>query len=403
MLGRLLRWAETVAHLGVLVGGVGDRRVRPRIATAVVLRAVVLLFVTRLGSLNALEQTRRTGGWRRWLAADLPSADSLGRIVSLVELEGLRLALRGLYQTLKRGKALGATSHGLFALVLDGHESHASYRRHCAGCLQRRVQTRHGWRTQYFHQAVMAMLLCRPFPLILDVEPLRAGEGEIEAALRLLRRLLAHYPRAFDVCIADALYSDARIYELLLEHHKDVLSVLKRNAAEVMADAVPLLDQLVEPQRLERPRGDAIVAEVSVPWTAIGRPVRVVRSREQTRVRRQLDGEVETVLSEWLWMTTLSPNRAVTAAVLELGHARWLIENRGFNETANQWHADHIYRHDANAIVAFTLLAAMTYNLFHAFWHRSLPAKLRLSYQHVAACCAADLYQTAVATAGRSP
>ena len=38
-----------------------------------------------------------------------------------------------------------------------------------------------------------------------------------------------------------------------------------------------------------------------------------------------------------------------------------------FNELVNGWHADHIYKHDPTAIEAFTLLAFLAYNLFHAF------------------------------------
>jgi len=41
-------------------------------------------------------------------------------------------------------------------------------------------------------------------------------------------------------------------------------------------------------------------------------------------------------------VTTLSSNRASTPAVVALGHARWSIENQGFNETTNRWAADHV-------------------------------------------------------------
>ena len=62
---------------------------------------------------------------------------------------------------------------------------------------------------------------------------------------------------------------------------------------------------------------------------------------------------------------------------MHLGHARWDIENYGFNELVNGWHADHIYKHDPQAIEAFTLLAFLAYNLFHAFLARNLKPQLR--------------------------
>ncbi|MBI3694809.1 MAG: hypothetical protein HY238_08220 [Acidobacteria bacterium] len=57
---------------------------------------------------------------------------------------------------------------------------------------------------QYYHRQVTLMLLAGappgrdPVRLLLDHEPQRAGEDEIATALRLLDRVIAAYPRAFD-------------------------------------------------------------------------------------------------------------------------------------------------------------------------------------------------------------
>jgi len=371
-----------------------------------VLKSLLVLFVTRLGSLHALEQTRDNAFWRRWLGRPLPSADSAGRIATLIAPEALRVVLQRLYTGLKRNKALAPTSHGLMALVLDGHESHATYHRRCGGCLERRVKTKWGYRTQYYHRSVTAMLVSRDFPLLLDAEPMRSGEGEIEAGLRLLDRLLVRFPRAFDVVLGDALYSDPRVYRLLLAHGKDVLTVLKRNVPDLLEDARGLFDasspRLVTGSAVEREIWDETDF---TSWPELGLPVRVVRSREMRVVRRQIDGVDETLLSEWLWVTTLSPHRATTWAVVELGHARWTIENLGFNETARRWHADHVYRHEATAILVFWLLAMIAYDLFHAFYYRNLKAvcRQRLTYLHLARWLASDLYPALPSPPARGP
>ena len=137
----------------------------------------------------------------------------------------------------------------------------------------------------------------------------------------------------------------------------------------------------------------------------MGRELRVVRSQETKFIQRQIDGAKETLLSQWLWVTTLSSNRASTLAVVELGHARWEIENQGFNETVNRWHLDHVYRHEATAILNFSLVAMIAYNLFHAFYFRNLkPAyRRRVSYLHVARCVAGDLYQALPVPTARPP
>jgi len=112
-------------------------------------------------------------------------------------------------------------------------------------------------------------------------------------------------------------------------------------------------------------------------WPQVRVPLRVVRSQETYTVRRQLSGLVSEERAEWVWVTTLSATQASTELIVRLGHARWDIENYGFNQLVNDWHADHVYRHHPNAIEAFTLLAFLAYNLFHAFLTRNVKPQLR--------------------------
>ncbi len=355
------------------------------------------MFLTRAGSLNALDQTRHTtGSWCSLLGAELPSADTLGRVMEQVEADSLRQILQAQYSQLKRNKALRPTSHGLMALAIDGHEIQASYLRQCEGNLERRVNTRAGWRTQYYHRHVTAMLLCADYPLLLDAEMLRPGDSELSAARRLLERVLVDYPRAFDIVLGDALYSDAQIYQLLLSHGKDILSVLKRNQQDLLVNAEALMEQAEPVFDHDDGKTWQQVHDITGfdPWPGLEKPLRVVRSREGRKVRRQIDGQHEELLSQWLWVTTCTPHRASHQALVALGHARWDIENRGFNETVNRWHIDHVYKHSTNAILTFWLMAMMAFNFFYTFYHRNLKPALqaKISCQHIARCLASELH-----------
>ena len=79
---------------------------------------------------------------------------------------------------------------------------------------------------QFYHRQVTLMLLTGALPgreavrLLLDHEPQRSGEGEVETALRLLARVIPAYPRAFDLVLADALYAEAPFFNFLLAHGK---------------------------------------------------------------------------------------------------------------------------------------------------------------------------------------
>jgi hypothetical protein len=406
ILRRLLAYARTRLGWEAGLEAVSDARRQPQIPTPVVVRALTVMFLARLGSLNALTQTRPRRFWSRWLEAGLPSADTLGRVATQMEVTGLREVHRQVYARLKRGKALPPLAHGLIAGVVDGHESHATFRRHCPGCLRRTIHTAAGDRTQYYHRHVTFQLVGAGWTLVLDAEPQRPGEDEVAAALRLFQRVLALYPRAFEVVLADGLYADPRVFNYLYSRGKDVLAVLKDNHPALLEDARSLFETTP-------PVGGRNGTRVCQWWDLVGfttwpqvqAPIRVVRSLETWAVRRQLDGQVEERHTEWFWVTTLAPTRAPTGTVVQLGHARWAIENEGFNELGTRWHADHVYRHEPTALLVFTLLAMLCLNVFLAFYRRDLKpaARVAASRLHVARQVAAELYATPSAAVPRAP
>lgn len=372
-----------------------DQRKEARIPTRRILRSLVVMFLCRLGSLNALGQTRTKSFWSRWLGGAMPSPDTLGRCAGLVDPAPLRELAHHLYDVMKRGKVLAAPEHGLMAGIVDGHETHASCRRHCDGCLERTLHTRTGDKVQYYHRLVAFSLVSRDLRLMLDAEPILTGEDEVAAAIRLLERVLKNYPRAFDVVLGDALYADSRFFNFLLGHGKHAMAVLKQEARDLYQDAEQVFEQVEPVEHLSRGRQCICQdAEGFRTWPQVQTPVRVVRSLETTHVRRQLDKQVESTTVQWEWVTTLPQARASTTAVVALGHCRWDIENDGFNEMVNQWKADHVYRHDPTAILVLWLLAMICLNVFTAFFRRNLKPALRaiLSRLHVAREIAAELY-----------
>jgi hypothetical protein len=214
--------------------------------------------------------------------------------------------------------------------------------------------------------------------LLLDVEAQLPGESEVATALRLLERVLRAYPRAFQLLLGDALYAQAPFLNFLIRHGKQALLVLKQERRDLYQDVLGMLPLLASQKGQYRSR-DCLWWDVSdlTSWSQVGVPVRVVRSEETYQVRRQSSKQLSQEKSAWMWVTTLPTARASTALVVHRGHARWDIENYGFNELVNGWHADHIYKHDPRAIEAFTLLAFLAYNLFHAFLACDIKPALR--------------------------
>jgi len=372
-----------------------DGRVQGRIPTSVIVRAVVAMGLCRLGSLNALGQTKGSSFWSRWLGHALPSPDTIGRVAGLVDVESLRALGHHVYERLKRGKALMPPSHGLLALVVDGHETHATYKRHCPGCLERTIHAANGDRTQYYHRLVDASLVTADMHVLLDAEPILPGQDEVAVAVGLLDRLVRDYPRAFDVVGGDALYADPRFFNWAVDHGKHALAVLKNDRRDLLQDAQRLFeDQPPTVVRDASPRRQCWDMEGFTTWPQVKVPVRVVASHETRQVRRQLDGQLEQEVSQWYWVTTLGAKQASTGAVAQMGHHRWGIENEGFNELVNQYHADHVYRHEPTALLVFWLLTQLCLNVFTAFFTRNLKPAARKAFSmlHVARLMLAELY-----------
>jgi hypothetical protein len=380
-LRRFARYAERRFDLSALLYSVRDQRRWQTVRSVTVATCIFFMMLCRMGSLNQLEKSRGMRFWRRQIDGRFPSADTIGRVACTSDTSPLRGALRHLYKELKRGKVLHSAFHlSLLSLILDGHECFCSYRRHCRDCLERTIKQADGpTRVQYYHRHVTAVLMCERFSLLLDMEMQKPKEGEVSCAMRLFKRLMENYPRAFDIVSADGLYAQKPFIKLVRKHHKHCLVVLKDDRRDLMQQAHRQFAK-VNPTvvqsggKVQRRIWDA---EIRARWAETDICIRVVRSHEVSYVRRQLTKQKEAKCTEWIWACTLSKQQLPTEALVYAGHRRWDIENHCFNELVNTWHADHTYRHDATAITVFWLFAMIVYNIFHAFYWLNLKQPIR--------------------------
>jgi hypothetical protein len=390
-----------------LIAGITDRRLEPRISTGTVVKSAAVMFWARLGSLNALEMSGKSRFWKHWLGDSLPSAETMGDVHSKMDATALREAIHQVYGYLKRNKAL-PDDRGISLAIVDGHESHASYLRPCSGCLARTIDSERGDRIQYYHRQVTLLLVTgapagrEPLRIPLDHEPQLPAEDEVATATRLLERVIARYPRAFDLVLADALYARAPFFNFLLDRRKHVLVVLKDERRNLYQDVAGLFNSLPPVKGTFRTR-DCLWWDFPdlVSWPEVKIPVRVMRSWETYSVRRQLDDKDEMLTSDWVWVTTLPSAQVSVERGVRLGHQRWDIENHGFNELVNGWHADHVWKHDAAAIECFLLMAFLTLTIYHAFVFLNLKPSLRhgKSKEFWARLMAAEIYADLIPTA----
>ena len=385
MLSRFARYLEKGWAFPDLVQHVRDNRVAAQIPASSVFLSTLGLFAVRLPSFNALEQElKMPARWEPWIGDTKPSADTLGYSLARFDLECLRDNLARIAHQAKRKKSLRRLSPEptlYWGAALDGHELWASFHRCCDQCLTRQLDTAQGPLTQYYHRIVVLQMVDVTPALILDIEPILPGEGEVTAALRILERFPQRYPRFLDFITADALYLQAPFVQAVRKAGLHVIIVLKQENRELYQDvdgllAITPLTTVLNPDGTSTWRWDF---ENLTTWTQLAGSIRVVRTVEEKRKRRRVAGQwvehCETV--EWRWATTFPASTVASDWIARWGHARWDIENRGFNELVRHWAMNHCFHHHPTAILAILLILAMAFALTTFFFDRNLKPAVR--------------------------
>jgi hypothetical protein len=217
-------------------------------------------------------------------------------------------------------------------------------------------------------------------PVVLDVEMIREGEGEVAAAKRLLERVFRHYSRFFDVIVGNAIYLEGPFFKFCLDHNKDVLAVLKNNNPALLEDAKAIFSEVKPVVRHKDKRSIRL-------WDCEGFgacenfpvPLRIIHTRETETPRSRIAGRWENFedTSCWYWATTLSKSRCPSFVARQAGHHRWDIENDLFNTLVNQFSLNHCFKHDPVAILNFILTLFIAFVLIQSFYQRNLKPQLR--------------------------
>jgi hypothetical protein len=238
--------------------------------------------------------------------------------------------------------------------------------------------------TEYYHRGVVAHLIGLELPLVLDIEMVLHGQGEIVAARRLLQRLLTRYARFFDAVAGDALYLEAPFWQLCRQHGKHLLAVLKENNPALLADAKAVLAGPPDLERGEK-TGRLIQYWDQEEFTSgsLNAPVRALRTQEtwlaRQRIARQWVEREQT--AEWFWATSIPQTLMPTRQIAQAGHARWSIENRVFNTLGAHWGLNHCFHHQPAAILNFILILFIAFTLVSCFHRLNLkqPARARFT------------------------
>jgi hypothetical protein len=379
-LGQFHAYARKRFDLSLLAGCFADARPQPDIPSRAVGLSLLLGEVVHIPSFLQLQAETKVPQWQEWVGYKHPiSHDTLGYVSEHLDPEQLRRAGCWINHKLKRGKAFeNSKINGLLVVSLDANEQFCSDCRCCADCLSREVTCKDAAgqefkKTQYYHKQVYAQLSGPELSVILDFEPMRPGEEECAAAVRLLRRLRQKYgPRFFDVAVVDSWYAKGPFLKTVVEELGwPIIAVLKQERYESYQETRALTRGRKPTRVVERAGRKVEIWDVrSVRFTdAYPGPVRIVRVRERWTERRRVGAAWKTKAKEqnWIWVVAGDLDGYDGAVIRDWGHLRWKIENNAFGELTQHWHLTHCAHHHPVAVVALLWIKIIAFTLFHAF------------------------------------
>lgn len=379
-LSQFQSYAQKRFDLSLLAGCFADARPQPDIPSRAIGLSLVLAEVVHLPSFLQLQQETQLPQWQQWVGYRHPiSHDTFGYASERLDPEQLRRAAFWINHKLKRGKAFEANkTNGLLVVSLDANEQFCSDHRCCDDCLTREVTCKDAQghefkKTQYYHKQVYAQLSGPELSVILDLEPMRQGEEECAAALRLLRRMRRKYgPRFFDVVVVDSWYANGPFLKTAAEELGwPIIAVLKQERYEAHQEALALTLGQKPTQVVERDGRQIQIWDLpSVRFTdSYPGPVRVVRVRERWTERKRVGQEWKSEPKEqnWLWVVAGDLDGYDSAAIRDWGHLRWKIENNAFGQLTQHWHLTHCAHHHPVAVLALLWIKIIAFTLFHAF------------------------------------
>lgn len=288
-------------------------------------------------------------------------------------------------KTRENKKYRNGTIDGLVIVGLDGVETFGSYKKDWENSYKTKIKVKSYNNSQkeikekeYHKQInVVAKIVGKKPGLILDYEKVtdegKGGKQDYEphVGTELIKRLNKSYGRGIDILVLDAIYLNKNVIKEIKANGYDGVIRLKDNNKSLIENA----DGLFKTKKPKEWKTKRKVVNTNVHQSRkikaysdifeyAGNKVKVVKYEESYKKSGEDQIDIIYVLST---DTNLSEE-----TINKIMHARWDIENNGFNELKNNWNMKHCYIAEDNAIDVMLEMIIMSYNLWEIYLYGHL-------------------------------
>lgn len=264
---------------------------------------------------------------------------------------------------------------GLVVVGIDGVETFNSYKKDWNGSykINQKIQEyENGIKKEVKKEChkqinIVAKIVGKRPGLILDYETVTSNgnkgkqEYEPNVASRVIQNLKKSYGRGIDIIVGDAIYLDESFLKMVIEQGYDAVIRLKDNRKSLITEAEALF-KMQTPQIKKQGKKDIKSWSEILEYKNI--KIKVVKFEESYTKSKSLKTDVIYVVSTSLKISNETINKII--------HARWDIENNGFNELKNYCHMNHCFMADEKAIKVILEMMIICYNLWELYLYGHL-------------------------------
>ena len=255
------------------------------------------------------------------------------------------------------------TIDNLVVVGIDGTETFRSAKRDWLGSYKLRVKTaeyvnnRKVEMEQEWHKQVnvFAQIIGKRPNIILGYENVTCNgeqnkqEYEPNVGIKLLNKIKYMYGTGIDVIVGDAIYLEEKFLKSVLKHGYNAVVRLKDNRKGIIEEAEGLF-KFVKPIKFKNGKNNVKCWRESIEYKGI-----------ELQVLKFIENEEKTI---YVVCTSKDMKEKTVNKII---HARWNIENNGFNELKQYWHLGHCFIAHSNGINVMLQFIVLSYNLWELY------------------------------------
>jgi hypothetical protein len=260
-------------------------------------------------------------------------------------------------------------------ISLDGTEYFSSYTIHCAQCLQR---TRRNGQVQYYHSAILPVIVApgNPHVLALPPEYITPQDGTVKqdceraASKRWVTQHAAQYAREHAVLLGDDLYANQPLCTHILAHKLHFLFVCKPESHTTLYAALTARADDVATYTVRKRNGPH-----SELWTYRFCNALPLRAGDDALLVNWCELHITRLdtgatVYHHTWVTDLRITADNLAEIVSCARAHWKIENENNNVLKTKgYHLEHNFGHGqqylAMTLLTLNLLAFLLHTVTH--------------------------------------